>query len=157
LTTPPEPTWASLEVVRQELDIEREIQAKRGDGADTRAGVVLGFAGALAALAVTTKTLLALPGALTAVAAAICATRVFWPRPQNTVEPVNLLRLYVTQQPEEARKAVLKRRAADYDKNKEWVDTKNKWLKIAVTLLTAAIVLLVVGVSVRLILNALRT
>jgi hypothetical protein len=60
------------------LDIEREIQTKRGDAADIRAGVVLGFSGALAALALNTKTLLALPGALTAVAAAVCATRVFW-------------------------------------------------------------------------------
>jgi hypothetical protein len=56
---------------------------------------------------------------------------------------------------EETKKAALKRRAADYEKNKEWVTTKNKWLKIAVFLLTAGIVLVVIGVSVRLILNVL--
>jgi hypothetical protein len=51
--------WKSIEVVRKELDIERELQAKIADTCDSRAGVVLGFAGAVAGLAANSKVLLA--------------------------------------------------------------------------------------------------
>jgi hypothetical protein len=137
------------------LDTEREIQAKRGESADSRAGLILGFSGALAALALNTKTLLALPGALVAVAAAVCAMRVLWPRPQNTVDPVVMRRIFVAAPETDTKKAALDRRVADYEKNKEWINTKNQRLKVSISLLTTAIVLVVGGVGLRLIVDAL--
>jgi hypothetical protein len=149
-----EPEWASLDVIRAELDQEREVQVKRGDAADSRAGVVLGFSGALAALAVNTKTLFAFPGALSAVVTAYLATRVLWPRVQNTVDPVALLRLYAVLPEEETKKALLKRRAADYEFNKDWIAAKTSRLKTAVSFLAASIALVVAGVSIDLIIKA---
>jgi hypothetical protein len=46
-----QPGTRSLEVVAAEVQTEREAQLRHFDALDSKAGVMLGFAGALAALA----------------------------------------------------------------------------------------------------------
>jgi hypothetical protein len=49
---PPEPPWQrSLDVILEEVRVEREAQLQHFDSLDAKAGIVLGFAGALVALA----------------------------------------------------------------------------------------------------------
>ena len=84
---PAQPNPGSLEAIRAELDLERAALDKRGDSVDTRAGLVLGFAGVMAGLALGAKSLFALPGVAVAAVAAIQAARVFWPRYQSKINP----------------------------------------------------------------------
>jgi hypothetical protein len=148
------PEWISTEVVRKELDIERELQAKIADTADTRAGVVLGFSGAVAALAANSRVLLAIPGAILAAIAAVMAATVLLPRAKSTIDPMYLTRHYAAQDEQKTRQEVLKRRLADYEANKDIPEFKIGRLKAAIGMLAGAIVLAVAGVSIQTIIDA---
>lgn len=144
------PEYPSAEAVRAELNVEQEALLKRGDAADSRAGVLLGSAGALSALALNAKSLWVLPGVAVALVSAVFATRVLWPRPMNTLNPIDLYRLYLAKPESVTKHQALTRRVADYQKNLEWVDGKRgkyACLKIAIGSLAAAIVLVVLGMS----------
>jgi hypothetical protein len=141
--------WASLDVVRAELDIEMQAQAKRADSADARAGVLLGAAGAVAALAVNSRTPYALPAAGAALVAAILAARALRPMPQHTVDPVELRRWYVADRESATRQAVLDRRVDDFARNDAAVDRKVRRLHGAIFALLTAIALAVLGAAAR--------
>lgn len=146
--------WKSMEVVRKELDAERDLQAKVADTADSRAGVVLGFSGAVAGLAVNSKVLLAIPGAILAAAAAVVAATVLWPRPKSTIDPMYLTTHYAAQDEDKTKKEVLQRRLVDYESNKDIPRSKVRRLKAAIGMLAGAIVLVVAGVTVQMIIDA---
>jgi hypothetical protein len=151
-----EPEWKSIEVVRKELDLERDLQAKIADTADSRAGVVLGFSGAVAGLALNSKMLAAIPGAVVAAGAAVVAATVLLPRAKSTIDPKYLTTDYAARDAEETKKEVHKRRLADYESNKDIPDVKLGRLKVAIHMLVIAIVVAVGGVSIELIVNAAR-
>jgi hypothetical protein len=70
----------SLDLVLEEVRAERDLQLSHFDGIDTKAGIVLGFAGALVALAPRgAELLLALGRALAVVSGFLCLSA-FWPR-----------------------------------------------------------------------------
>jgi hypothetical protein len=151
-----EPEWKSINVVRKELDIERDLQAKIADTADSRAGVVLGFSGAVAGLALNSKILLAIPAAVVAAAAAVVAATVLWPRAASTVEPQYLTTNYAARDEVATKVEVHKRRLKDYDQNKDISKAKLGRLKAAIAMLAGAIVLAVAGVSTQLIIDAAK-
>jgi len=141
--------WASLDAVRAELDIEVQAQTKRTESADSRAAVLLGAAGAVAALAVNTNSVFVLPGAGAAVTAAVLAARVLRPMPHNVLDPVCLREIYVADRETVTKQAALDRRAEDFASNDAAVNSKIRRLKTAITTLVIAIALVVAGAVVK--------
>lgn len=137
--------WPSIDVIRAELDTEVTIQSQRAEAADARAGVIIGFAGAIATLTLMTGTLATLPGALLAVAAAVAALTVLRPKPESGLEPVALRTQFLAAPELEVKKAALDRRVANYEKNQPVIAAKSARIKAALTLLTVSIVVVVAG------------
>jgi hypothetical protein len=154
VTTPFDQALPSLDVVREELEAERTALEKRSDGADTRAGIVLGFSGVMAGIAVNSKSGWAVPGLLVGVAAAVLAVRVVWPRTQTTIDPRALRGRYLAAPELRTKQAVLDTRIVDYEFNRDQVATKIKRLKAAYAALAAAVVLTLLGASLRLVVPA---
>lgn len=70
----------SLQVIRDEVRAERSSQLQHFDSLDTKAGIVLGFAGALVALAPDRATLFVQVGRAVAVLSGFLALWTVWPR-----------------------------------------------------------------------------
>jgi hypothetical protein len=154
--TGPEPNWETLNIVRAELDIERGAQEQRSTSADTRAGLVVGFSGVMASIAISNRSLLSLPGLALAVIAAILAATVLWPRLQRTVNPRALRNRYLAGPPDKIKLSVLDRRILDYEENQEQIKIKIARLKRAITVFVAAVVALLLGQATTLILSTLK-
>ena len=89
----------SLPVLRDEVQFEREAQLRHFDGLDSEAGIILGFAGALAALAPRTLNIVVDLGRLAAVVGALTALWAFWPRTFPVTELRPLRDLYLGADP----------------------------------------------------------
>jgi hypothetical protein len=74
------PHLPSLDLVLDEARSEREAQLVHFEALDAKAGVVLGFAGALVALAPQRADPLIVMGRLLAVVSGLAALSSFWPR-----------------------------------------------------------------------------
>jgi hypothetical protein len=144
-----DPGWASLDAVRAELDIEVQAQTKRLESADSRAAVLLGAAGAVAALAVNAHSVFVLPGAAAAATAAVLAARVLRPVPHHVLDPVSLRELYVAEAEPATRQAVLDRRVEDFARNDAAIDRRIRRLRTAITTLVVAVALVVAGAAVK--------
>jgi len=83
----------SLDLVATEVDKERERQDRRSEAIDTRAGIVLGFAGALAALAAREEGGAAEVAVGFAGVAAVLAVLAFLPKTYPTIEVTELRRV----------------------------------------------------------------
>jgi hypothetical protein len=143
----------SLDVIRAELDMEAATQTKRGEAADSRAGVVLGASGALAGLAVNTKVLQVIPGAVMALVSAVLAAGVLLPRMRNVIDPVELRRRYAPQPAATTKLQVLDNRIADFVKNEKIVAAKLNILRWAIGALAVAIVLVVCGAGGKIVID----
>src|SRR5207248_1680451 len=77
---------ASIDLVLHETEIERGAQLREFDAIDGKAGIILGFAGALAALAPLDRNVLVDIGRVLAVAGALLALAAFWPRGYSVLE-----------------------------------------------------------------------
>ncbi|MGH3844699.1 MAG: hypothetical protein ACRDR6_13090 [Pseudonocardiaceae bacterium] len=150
----PEPNRETLNIVRAELDIEREAQDQRSASADTRAGLIVGFSGVMASIAVNSKSLLTLPGLGLAVVAAVLATTVLWPRLQSTVSPRALRNRYLAGPPDVIKLSVLDKRILDYEENQEQIKIKIARLKRAIAVFVVAVAALLLGQATTLILGA---
>ncbi|HZR13803.1 MAG TPA: hypothetical protein VFC33_11195 [Acidimicrobiia bacterium] len=71
----------SLELLADETRAERESLTRHADTVDAKAGVILGFASALAALEAGRGGVAASTGSALATLAALVASAVLWPRP----------------------------------------------------------------------------
>ena len=80
----------SIDIVLDEVRRERDAQLRHFDAIDTKAGIVLGFAGALVALTPPHTDLLVLFGRIAAVVSGIASMLTFWP---NTYWSTDLRRL----------------------------------------------------------------
>lgn len=71
---------ASIDMVGGEVHAERAAQLGHFDAVDTKAGVVLGFAGAITPLSAAPSGPLTAAGAIAAVVSGLFALMSFWPR-----------------------------------------------------------------------------
>jgi hypothetical protein len=152
----PEPNQETLTIVRAELDIERGAQDQRSASTDTRAGLVLVFSGAMASIAVNSRSLLTLPGLVLAVVAAILAATVLWPRLQRTVSPRALRNFYLAGSPELIKLSVLDTRIEDYEVNQEQIKIKVARLKRSIIVFVVAVAALLLGQVTTLILRTVN-
>ena len=70
----------SLELILETLERERDRDATHSESLDTKAGLILGFSSALAALAPNIDSVAGRLTVVLAIAAAALATAAFWPR-----------------------------------------------------------------------------
>lgn len=133
--------FLSIDVIRAELDIEDAALTKTSEMADTRAGIVLGFTAALAALAAATPSVLVLPGTVAAVLSALAATSVLQPRRIAVIDPDMLRTRYAAAPEHVTKKVVLDTRLSGHAKDRAQVKLKTSRLRLSLTLLGVAVIL----------------
>jgi hypothetical protein len=89
----------SLDAILEEVRSERQAQLRHFDALDAKAGIILGFAGALVALAPVGSLVVDL-GRFAAVASGIVALSTFWPRGYWATNVRELRNLYLASEPE---------------------------------------------------------
>jgi hypothetical protein len=89
----------SLEPILEEVRVERDGQLRHFDGLDTKAGIILGFAGALIALSPAGNVLIHV-GRLAAMASGFLALAAFWPRGYWGTNTRRLREKYLASEPD---------------------------------------------------------
>jgi undecaprenyl pyrophosphate phosphatase UppP len=140
-----QPGTRSLDVVVAEVQRERETQLRHFDALDSKAGVMLGFAGALAALAPAAFNAMVDMGRAVAVAGAVAALWAFWPRRYGAIEVRALRDRYVAAEPEFTRLRLLDTQIATIDELAKTLYRKARRLKLSMSLVVVAALLIVAG------------
>jgi hypothetical protein len=137
----------SLNPILEEVRSERASQLRHFDALDTKAGIILGFAGALVALAPTGALVVDL-GRLAAVASGIAALSTFWPRGYWSTNLLQLRNLYLTSEPEFTKLNLLDTQIAMSQQLGSVLNGKARRLKWGMVLLAVAAVLTASGLTI---------
>jgi hypothetical protein len=137
----------SLGVVWEQVRIEREVQLAHFDALDTKAGIVLGFAGAVVALAPAGSILLVNLGRLAAVGSGAFALWTVWPRRVWATDLRALRDLYLPADPHFARLRLLDTQIQMAESLGPALSRKVLRLKIGMALLLAAALLTAAGLG----------
>jgi hypothetical protein len=140
-------TLPSLDLVAHEVRSEREAQIRHADAVDAKAGITLGFAGAVAALTARDIDGPRAPGMVAAVLAALTCLFVLLPRRFPTWE-LKDLRRYLRADPEFTRLRTVDTGILMVQQLKSVVARKALALRTAVILLAAAVALTAGGTLV---------
>ena len=135
----------SLDVVEEVVRREREVQMRHWEAVDAKAGVMLAFAGALAALAPAGVSLLVDVGRAIAVGGALVALWAFWPRGYGAVKLRAFRDRYLSSEPTFARLHLTDSLITTVERDAAILDRKADRLKVAMALLAAAACLVTVG------------
>jgi len=138
----------SLEVVEEVVRRERDAQLKHWDALDAKAGVMLGFAGAVAALAPARVNALVDIGRLTAVTGGLFALCAFWPRGYGAVKVRAFRDRYLASEPTFARLHLTDTQIAATEELAATLERKGSRVKWSMTLLAAATLLAALGLVV---------
>jgi hypothetical protein len=137
--------YPSLDIIRRELEFEVASQERRGASLDTKAGLILGFAGVIAGFAKDLPRWWLPPALLLAVAAGGTAVRALFPRIAASVRPQQLRNRHLTKAEHETALILLDTRIVLYEQDEERLKLKLKWMKVAVVLLFCAVALVGAG------------
>ncbi|MGH2710136.1 MAG: hypothetical protein ACRDH9_02900 [Actinomycetota bacterium] len=136
-------------MVLAEVRAEREAQLQHFDSLDSKAGIVLGFAGALVALSPPGAGVLINLGRGIGVLAALLALSAFWPRTYKTIANLRLLRdRYLTAEEVFTVQRILDTQIAMADGTFETLRSKAFRLKLAMIALAAAAATVATGLGV---------
>jgi hypothetical protein len=140
------PGLPSLELLAETVESELAAQERRGDALDSKAGVLLGFAGVLVGLTVSNLDgTLATIGAACAGGAAVLAGLAFIPRSFPTLKLRPLRRRYLTADEEFTRLRLLDTRIAMQQETLRHLRVKAYLVTAASVALGAAVVLTVLA------------
>ena len=139
----------SLGPILEEARAEREAQLRHQEALDTKAGILLGFAGALVVLSPPGTSVLLHAGRAAGVAAAIVALSVFWPRSFPTFDLRELRDLYLAADPAFTLQRILDSQISMIDSARAGLERKASRLKLAMSSLAAGSVLTASGLVVR--------
>jgi len=138
----------SLDLVLEEVRSERDLHLAHFDAIDTKAGIVLGFAGALVALAPPrAKLLLDLGRALAVVCGFLCLWT-FWPRRYWSTNLRPFREKYLAAELEFTKIHLLDTQIGMAHRMSEILATKAMRLKLAMIALALAVLLTAVGIGV---------
>jgi len=135
----------SLEFVEQVVHDERTAQLSHLDALDTKAGVILGFAGAIVALSPSAASLWTALGKASAIVSAYFSIATFWPRRFWTLDVRALRERYLAAEPMFTRIHVLDTMIATARRNDETLARRGRQLKAAMIGLGLATLLIGVG------------
>jgi hypothetical protein len=141
------PVARSLDIVAKEVRIERGMQLSHFDALDSKAGIVLGFAGAIVALAPGGNHLLVVLGRAAAAGSGLLALWSFWPRQYWHLDLRSLRDLYLTAEPGFARLRLLDTQIGMAEGMKATLASKALRLKASMAALALAAVLTAVGMA----------
>lgn len=125
--------------------LKLEHQLRHFDGLDNKAGIVVGFAGVVVAIAEGLK-LLAIAGRLAAVVAALLALWSFLPRTYPVLDTRKLRDRYLRADPEFTKLHLLDTQIRMEERASALLDRKAFRLKLAVGFLAAAVLFIAVGI-----------
>lgn len=128
----------SLEVIAAEVQREREAQLRHFESLDTKAGIVLGFAGVLVALGGRAGTLLGALGQITAAVGALLAVAAFFPRVYPVLRLRHLRDRYLQSERGFTELHLLDTYILMAEEASYLLRRKAWWLKLAAALLAAA-------------------
>jgi hypothetical protein len=137
----------SLDPILEEVRSERAAQLRHFDALDSKAGIILGFAGALVALAPTGSLVVDL-GRLAGSLSGIMALLTFWPRGYWSTDLLRLRDLYLTAQPEFTKLNLLDTQIGMTHQLGGVLKEKATRLKWAMGFLAAAALLTALGLTV---------
>lgn len=138
----------SLDVVEAVVLQEREAQMKHWDALDAKAGVMLGFAGALAALAPADVGPLVDVGRAVAVTGALLALSAFWPRGYGAVKVRAFRDPYLASEPSFARLHLTDSQIAAVEEIAVTLNSKGTRVKWSMALLAIAAIFVAGGLVV---------
>lgn len=139
----------SLDPILEAVRHEREGQLRHFDALDQKAGILLGFAGALVALTPTEANLVVDIGRGLAVVAAGAALSAFWPRRYRGIVDLRLLReRYLAADPVFTLQTILDTQIAAMQGTYRTLGSKVRRLKLAMISLAAAAGVVAVGLGV---------
>lgn len=140
-----EPPYPSLGVIESELDRSELSFQQRAQSLDGKAGLILGAAGVIVALASADESVLRTVGQGFAVAAGVAAAWAFLPRTGGTINPAQLQALYLDQPELTTRLTLLATRVDLYRADEESLRRKFRRLLLAVAFLLVAAVAVFAG------------
>jgi hypothetical protein len=138
---------AAIDVVADEVHSERVAQLGHFDAVDTKAGVVLGFAGAITALSTGPVAFLSEAGLLAAVLAGLFALMSFWPRKYWRTDLNALRARYLAADPAFARVSLLDSQIVMAERSFRALVWKVRFLKLAMLSLAVAVPLSALGTA----------
>lgn len=142
------PALPSLELVAAEIAGELVAQERRGDALDSKAGIVLGFAGVIVGLTVqNVHDVLGEAGLAAAALAALAAGAAFLPRSFPTVGVLHLRQTYLTAELEFTRLRLLDTHIAMYEHTQRLLRHKAHLVTAAAAALGLAVILTVLGAT----------
>lgn len=135
--------YPSMSVVRAELDVELGLLERRSAAVDTKAGLVLGFAGVLVGLTKDVQSWITVAGQVLAVVAAVLAITAFLPRYGGAVNPMTLRQKYLTTDKAVTELSVLDTRLIIKERDEAALRVKARRVRMAVVILVLAIAVIV--------------
>lgn len=138
----------ALDVVERIVDRERQAQLQHFDALDAKAGVMLGFAGALAALAPAAVNVIVDCGRLVAVGGALMGLRAFWPRSYGAVKLRAFRERYLASEPGFARLHLMDTQIAVSEELAVTLERKAFRVRLSMSFLAASSVLVAAGLLV---------
>jgi hypothetical protein len=140
----------SLQVIAGQVAAERESLRSHADGLDTKAGVILGFAGVLVGLGASASDLvgrsrLCQAGLVLTMCSAILAALAFIPQNYPALAPRALRGKYLATSANDTTLALLDTQIAMISKTTDLIRRKGRYLKAAVGCLAAATAFIVIG------------
>jgi hypothetical protein len=136
----------SVDSILQWTRAEREGQLRHFDSLDTKAGLILGFSGALAGLARAEGWVVDI-GRYAAVLSALVALLAFWPRGVDVLDLRVLRDLYVGSDPEFTKFRVLDTQIAIAENVAVVTQRKARFVKVSMGALVVAALLIAVGLG----------
>lgn len=141
----------SSDLVAEEVQRELEMQLQHFEAIDSKAGLLLGFSGALVALAGTSSSLPIQVLRAFAACAALCSLAAFWPRGFAATRVKTLRDKYLQADANFTSRALIDTHIQMVQEISEALQTKGRWLKAAImfvalaTVVSAALLPLIVG------------
>jgi hypothetical protein len=142
------PALRSLDVIALEAQGELDAQLRHFEALDSKAGVLLGFAGALVALAPRHPALLILSGRLAAVGSGMWSLSTFWPRTVTTTNLRHLRDSYLAADPAFTRLRLLDTQIGMAERLSADLQKKARRFKLAMISLAIAVLLIAAGLAV---------
>jgi hypothetical protein len=138
----------SLSVVREEVRAERDSQVRYFDSIDAKAGILLGFAGALVALSPVRTDVLVEMGRSVGIVSGFLALWTFWPRRYWSTDLRPLRDRYLAAEPEFTTLRLLDTQIDMVERTAEILRSKAIRLKAAMIALAIAVLLTGIGLGV---------
>jgi hypothetical protein len=143
---PSVPHLPSLSLLSQQVAGELAAQERRADALDTKAGILLGFAGVVVGVTIDKlQGALAIVGTCLAALAALAAVLAFVPRSFPTFALRRMRDSYLTVDEDITRLRLLDTQIAMYQRTERLLGTKARLVTAATVVLAVAVVIIVVG------------